>query len=192
MQSVLVLDELVPAEQLSAVQKYFEKSVRWNFGWPQGERDPFSHWTMDFLEAPVRNQEDLEGKLLGNPEFCALADVWRSLKAGPFKGHHLIRCYANAHTFGIEGFPHTDTMDSTQINNYTAVVYINPVWKKEWAGELVLFDNDGDTIFAVLPKPGRTAIFPGEMRHAARAVSRICPAIRVSLAFKTRIPENLK
>ena len=188
MKHFLVLDGVFDENVLSGAQTYFEKNVRWNYGWPQGTKDPYSHWNIDFLGAKLRNQDNLESQLFENPNLAPIADMWRALAAGPMKGHHLIRCYANAHTYGVEGFPHTDTMNEEQVNNFTAVVYMNPVWKKEWAGELVIFDKAGDVFMAVLPQPGRTAVIAGEYLHAARGVSRICPAVRICIAFKTRLP----
>lgn len=96
-----------------------------------------------------------------------------------------MRCYANAHTFGVEGYPH---VDSRKPGNYTTIFYINPVWKPEWAGETIFMNDLGDIAHAVLPKPGRMVLFDGRIIHAARAVTRICPAMRVTLMFKTRAP----
>ena len=52
-----------------------------------------------------------------------------------------------------------------------------------------MFINDlGDIAHAVLPKPGRIVQFDGRILHAARGLSRICPAMRVTLMFKTTAP----
>jgi 2OG-Fe(II) oxygenase superfamily len=188
MKQVFVHDTALSPVVLQNVQNYFAEHVRWKFGWPQGVSDPFSHWNIDFLNAPLKSQADVESQLFAKPELQAVADVWRALKEGPMRGHYLLRCYANAHTFGVEGHPHTDIVDASQVDNYTAVVYLNPVWKKEWAGELVLFNPANDTICAVLPQAGRAALIPGDIVHAARGVSRQCPAVRVCVAFKSRLP----
>ncbi len=185
MRTIAQFDDLIPPANLRAAQDYFATKVRWQYGWPQGLRDPFSHWNIDFLHARLDNKENLEDELYGNPDFKPIADIWNILRGGPMYGHPLVRCYANAHTYGVEGYLHTDSNDP---GNYTAVVYLNPAWKTDWAGELILFDEKRDSFYAVLPKPGRVAIIPGDVVHAARAVSRMCPAIRVSLAFKSRIP----
>jgi 2OG-Fe(II) oxygenase superfamily len=192
MKQIFVHDTALSPEVLAGVQKHFAEQVRWQFGWPQGLNDPFSHWNIDFLGAPLKSQLNVEADLFAKPELQAVADVWRELKAGPMRGHYLLRCYANAHTYGVEGYPHTDIVDATQVDNYTAVVYLNPVWKKEWAGELVLFNSSGDTLCAVLPRPGRAALIPGDIVHAARGVSRQCPAVRVCIAFKSRLPTALE
>ena len=188
MKQIFVHDTALSSNQLQKIQNYFAENVRWQFGWPQGVSDPFSHWNIDFLGASLKSQTNVEDQLFAKPALEAVADVWRALKVGPMRGHYLLRCYANAHTFGVEGHPHTDIVDASQVNNYTAVVYLNPFWKKEWAGELVLFNSVGDTLCAVQPKAGRAALIPGDVVHAARGVSRQCPAVRVCVAFKSRLP----
>ena len=185
MKSFAQFDELIPPARLRALQDYFAANVRWQYGWPQGINDPFSHWSMDFLAVNRDNQDDMQDTLKAKPEFKPLADIWEAMQDGPVHGHHLVRCYANAHTFGVEGFLHADTPKD---DNYTSLLYLNPVWKKEWAGELLFFDDAGDTFFTVSPKPGRVLVFSGNVVHAARAVARSCPAIRVSVAFKSRLP----
>jgi 2OG-Fe(II) oxygenase superfamily len=194
LKQIFVHDNAISKDVLEGVQSYFAQNVRWNFGWPQGLNDPFSHWNIDFLGASLKSQANVEDQLFAKPELSSVADVWRALKAGPMRGHYLLRCYANAHTFGVEGYPHTDIVDASQVDNYTAVVYLNPVWKKEWAGELVLFNKAGDTLCGILPKAGRAALIPGDIVHAARGVSRQCPAVRICVAFKSRLPtaEELK
>ena len=184
MKTFAQFDNLIPQKRLRALQDYFAAKVRWQYGWPQGTNDPYSHWSMDFLKVKLENQEGMDDVLRANPDYKPLADVWEVMQAGPMRGHQLVRCYANAHTYGVEGFLHSD---SPRDDNYTSLLYLNPVWKKEWAGELLFFDGAGEVFFAVSPKPGRVLAFSGNVVHAARAVARACPAIRVSVAFKSRL-----
>ena len=188
MKQIFIHDTAISATDLQGVQNYFAENVRWKFGWPQGLSDPFSHWNIDFLGAPLQSQANVEEQLFAKPDLAPIAAVWQALKNGPMRGHYLLRCYANAHTYGVEGYPHTDIVDASQVDNYTAVVYLNPVWKKEWAGELVMFNPAGDTLCGILPRAGRAALIPGDIVHAARGVSRQCPAVRVCVAFKSRLP----
>ena len=192
MKQFFVHDTVLSTAILQNIQNYFAHNVRWQFGWPQGVSDPFSHWNIDFLGATLISQSNIENELFAKTDLAPIADAWRALKAGPMRGHYLLRCYANAHTYGVEGHPHTDTVDATQVENYTAVIYLNPVWKKEWAGELVMFNPAGDTLCGILPKAGRAALIPGDVVHAARGVSRQCPAVRVCIAFKSRLPTALE
>jgi Rps23 Pro-64 3,4-dihydroxylase Tpa1-like proline 4-hydroxylase len=186
MQRFVQFDDFLPAAQLETVQQFFQSKVFWTFGW-QSDREnvPFSHWNHDFLKTHRANQDNSEDQLLSDPELAPISDLWRKLKAEHLQGHALVRCYANAHTFGVEGYPH---VDSRKPGNYTTIVYINPIWKPEWAGETVFLNDAGDIFQAVLPKPGRITIFDGRVTHAARGLSRICPAMRVTLMFKTTAP----
>lgn len=176
-------NDFLNKEQLDALQAFFQSQVYWTYGWQSdANKNPFGHWNHDFLKTKRTNQENAEHILLNNSELKPLHDLWEKLKLNQLAGHSLVRCYANAHTFGVEGFPHTD---SRTPGNYTTIFYINPVWKPEWAGETVFFNDLGDIVQAILPKPGRMVMFDGRILHAARALSRICPAMRVTLMFKT-------
>ncbi|MGJ7490558.1 2OG-Fe(II) oxygenase [Variovorax sp. ZT4R33] len=181
-----LIDDYLGDSQLDSIQGFFQSNVFWKFGW-QSDRDktPFGHWNHDFLKTPRTNQENCEHILLENSELFEIRDLWLRLKEEHLPGHALVRCYANAHTFGVEGYPH---VDSRSPGNYTTIFYINPIWKPEWAGETVFLNDAGDIFQAVLPKPGRGVIFDGQVTHAARGLTRLCPAMRVTLMFKTRAP----
>lgn len=180
------VDDYLTTEQLGGLQNFFQNHVFWTYGW-QSDKDkaPFAHWNHDFLKTLAANQDDHASILRETPSLAPIHDLWLKLREEQFPGHSLVRCYANAHTFGIEGYPH---VDSRKPGNYTAIFYLNPVWKPEWAGETVFLNDAGDIFQAVLPKPGRLVTFDGRITHAARALSRLCPAMRVTLMFKTRAP----
>jgi hypothetical protein len=186
MQRFSLVDGYLPEEQLAKLQEFFQTNVLWTYGWQSNrEKVPFSHWNHDFLKTHRQNQNNEEQMLLENEALEPIRALWLKLKSDQLKDHSLVRCYANAHTFGIEGYPH---VDSRKPGNYTTIVYINPMWKPEWAGETVFINDLGDITHAVLPKPGRITIFDGRITHAARGLSRICPAMRVTLMFKTTAP----
>jgi hypothetical protein len=91
-----------------------------------------------------------------------------------------LRCYINAHTYGIEGYPHTD---SFREHDKTIVIYLNPEWSRDWGGETLVYD--GDTIVhAGLPKFNSAVVFNGNQVHCARGVTRTCPEVRYTLMFK--------
>jgi hypothetical protein len=186
MERFSLVDGYLPEEQLAKLQEFFQTNVLWTYGWQSNrEKVPFSHWNHDFLKTHRQNQSNEEQILLENEALEPIRALWLKLKSDQLKDHSLVRCYANAHTFGIEGYPH---VDSRKPGNYTTIVYINPMWKPEWAGETVFINDLGDITHAVLPKPGRITIFDGRITHAARGLSRICPAMRVTLMFKTTAP----
>lgn len=181
-----LLDNFLDTNQLAELQNFFQINVLWTYGWQSDvEKTPFSHWNHDFLNTPTSNQDNYEHLLAHSQALAPIYKVWRKLKAERLQDHSLVRCYANAHTFGVEGYPH---VDSRKPGNFTTIVYVNPIWKPEWAGETVFINDLGDIAHAVLPKPGRITIFDGRLTHAARGLSRICPAMRVTLMFKTTAP----
>ncbi|UUZ66295.1 2OG-Fe(II) oxygenase (plasmid) [Polaromonas sp. P1-6] len=165
----------------------FQKTAAFRYGWfADPSVSEFSHWHIDFLNKSGADQTNHENLLYANPACAVIAEVWTALKAFHLNGHSLVRCYANAHTYGVEGAPHTD---SSLDSNFTTIIYIVPEWKAEWAGETAFFNAEGDIVSSVLPKPNRMITFDGTQLHAARALARICPALRVTLMFKTKAPD---
>jgi 2OG-Fe(II) oxygenase superfamily len=186
MERFSIVNDFLAKENLEGLQNFFQTNVFWTYGWLSNrEQTSFGHWNHDFLKTKGDNQDNAEHLLLANEAIAPIRDLWLQLKAGPLQGHSLVRCYSNAHTYGVDGSPHTD---SRTPGNYTTIVYVNPVWKPEWAGETVFINDLGDIAYAVLPKPGRMVQFDGRIVHAARGLSRTCPAMRVTLMFKTTVP----
>ncbi len=179
-------DNFLDAPAWDALSDYFKNTATFKYGWYSAkEVSEFTHWYIDFLNQSSANQDNYEHVLYGNPAYKVIADVWTKLKAFHLLGHSLVRCYAHAHTYGVEGAPHTDS----QIDgNFTTIIYVNPEWKSEWAGETVFFNPAGELTQAILPKPNRMITFDGTQLHAVRALARICPALRITLMFKTKAP----
>lgn len=55
----------------------------------------------------------------------------------------------------------------------TAIMFLNPVWKREWGGELLFFDKRREALHCVAPKPGRLALFPSNSLHRGGVPSRL-------------------
>jgi len=55
----------------------------------------------------------------------------------------------------------------------TAIMFINPVWKREWGGELLFFDKRREALHCVAPKPGRLTLFPSSALHRGGVPSRL-------------------
>ncbi|MGK0161910.1 DUF6817 domain-containing protein [Pseudomonas mosselii] len=185
---VTVNDDLLPPELLADLQEYFERHVTWTFG-SQSDRSEmqFGHWNHDFVHALPSSQKNYEQALFELEHGSVLVRLWLLLKDTLLKGHQLVRFYANAHTYGVEGYPHIDNRTD---NNYSTVLYLNPEWDIEWAGETVVANEFKDITHAVLPKPGRAITFNARLWHASRSVSRRCPALRVCLVIKTRLQSD--
>jgi SM-20-related protein len=181
---VLVVDNVLPEQQRELVDNYLRRAP-WQFGWKSASRkDDYSFWHRHFAghrksrsEEPYDCAEEL---LKASPLMFAM---WRHLAKTVFRGHTLIRCYANAQSYGTDGTSHKDSKSPT---SYTAVYYPHAAWDLDWAGETVIFTDDkSDVLAAIYPKPNRLAVFHGNVLHAARGVSRICPELRITLMMKT-------
>ena len=165
------LSGALPPELFKAVSHTVE-NAGWKYGWRSNKGMGYAHWNHDFGGGTPENGLDVSAALSG-----PIADAWNHLRPA---NSVLLRCYANAHTYGCEGYPHTD---SSRPIDQTIVLYTVRQWRREWGGETVLYDGDR-IVHSELPKPNGGVIFPGAMLHAARGVSRICPDLRTTLMFK--------
>jgi hypothetical protein len=47
-------------------------------------------------------------------------------------------------------------------SNITALLFANAVWERDWGGETIFFEEDGEALYAVAPTPGRVVLFRGK------------------------------
>jgi len=139
----------------------------WYFGNASNNADFGRFWKMD---------------LDGDEAFHAVWEAVRprcEARAGtPLR---VIRQYANGHTYGLGGSPH---VDDTRPGTFTLLYYPHLEWLDQWDGETMYYDARGEIQFAVRPRPNRAVFFDSRIPHAGRAPSRLCPALRVTVAFK--------
>lgn len=168
----------------------------WKFGWKsRSHTDVYSFWHKHFAGAIQPDHPDLDRR--EEAYDCAeelqrkaplLHTFWRGLEKTALKGHTLVRCYANGHTFGSDGTLHTDSASS---KSFTSVYYPHERWSPNWGGETVFFNQEEtDILTSIYPKPNRLLIFSGIVPHVARGVSRICPVLRITLMFKTELRDG--
>ena len=93
----------------------------------------------------------------------------------------VLRQYANGQTTDSSETVH---QDAKQGGMYTVLVYAHPRWHINWGGETIFFDEDGEVVFATLPRPFRCVLFDARIRHVGREPTRACPTMRVSIAYK--------
>lgn len=176
---VAVIDDAITPEMAVAVMREIQACGGFSFGWHSNKGFDFSHWNLNFGGSKKARKDALRAM---PPSVQAI-----SAEFDPkLEGYRLIRAYVNAMTFGTEGYPHTDSQIRSDV---TAVIYLNPDWRMEWAGETVMFDDENEIVKSVLPKFCRAVLFPGAMMHAARGVSRICPECRYVLVLKYAIED---
>jgi len=155
----------------------------WKYGWRSNQSMGYGHWNTDFTKAGPSNGISVEHRV----KRIELQQAWNHLKTNYFPNATLLRCYANSHTFGIEGYPHTDSLRPC---DYTAVIYLNKTWRKEWGGETIIY-NGNDIEHAEIPKFNKALIFSGDKWHVAKAPSRICPDLRITVMFKFSLEQDL-
>lgn len=95
--------------------------------------------------------------------------------------YSLYRAYVNMSHFGDMEFPHRDC--PIEEDHVTVLYYANTNWPHHWGGETLFYENH-DTCYAVIPKPGRFAIFHGAIEHTGSVPTRACNFSRYSLALK--------
>jgi hypothetical protein len=91
------------------------------------------------------------------------------------------RIYTNAVLFGDVGFVHRDHCDH---EHATVLLYPCLKWVSEYGGETFFYDEQGEIIEAVEPRPGRLVVFHGSILHKGAAPSRLVFGSRYTTAFK--------
>lgn len=177
-ETVRCFDDVIPEELLAECVAEVERRG-WQYGWRSNKMLGFGHWNIVLSDSKVEREE-----VYHEVPQC-IRDLWdyiqpRFLPTTPV----LVRAYANAHTYGVEGYIHRD---SKFAEDQTVVIYYEKDWKPEWAGETIFLNEaEDDVIKAILPRYNRMSVFPGNIKHAGRGVSRICPVARRVLVLKGR------
>lgn len=194
MTAPLVIDDFLEPEAYKRLRAYVLAQPMTYGSKSNSRTDPHGHWSWKPVHDQRQNLADLTETL---PE--ELRGPWERIAArmpitdGPkdfvklWKGQALsavIRCYANGYTYGTDGYFHTD---STRADEHTVILYMCETWDSDWAGETVWRCDDLAGGWAsVMPAPNRAVILPSNRLHCARAVSRKCTELRVTLMYKVR------
>jgi SM-20-related protein len=186
LQTTQIDDDVVPRDLLAEVRNVIG-GLGFRYGWRSNVdlKDSFGHWNFQILQADRNSTEDQSHALALLPApLTVFAQFWEWLRAAKYPGAALLRCYANQHTYGTGGFPHTD---ADRPGEFTTVLYVNSEWRREWGGPTLIWDEEGEEIDrAVLPRPGRLLTFLGTRFHMATEPTRICPVARTVLVYKVR------
>jgi SM-20-related protein len=183
---IRVWDELVPKPLQQSITDLVRRPI-WQYGWQSNNKlNRYCHWHAHFAGGGINSRKSCELELAQKPELAPINDLWQLLLRGPLAGHEPLRVYANSHTYGIEGYVHTDNDDTE--NYFSTIYFAHEIWHKNWSGETVFYTEGGDEIISsVYPKPGRLVSFFGAIPHCARAPSRDCVELRVSVVIKTQL-----
>ena len=152
---IIVKDNALSKPLLTSCKIWLEKA-NWSYGWPSNDKYPFGHWNVDISKTGSSNPTEIKHRL---PEYFKL--LWDDVNKEFFNSKAtLVRCYANRHTFGTEGYIHTDT---NRKEDQTIVIYMDEHWNYEWGGETAFYEN-GEIIKAVVPRYGRSEEHTSELQ----------------------------
>jgi hypothetical protein len=177
--TVQVFDDAVPAD-LYAELAQIAPNLRWTYGWRSTLLEA-RYWHHEIAGGAKGNREDMTDNVRKHPReaFARYLD-WLRSDVVPAETR-LLRLYLNAHTFGTDGSPHTDTERGGEV---TLVLFLNKAWKAEFGGETVIFDSAGDIEKAVMPRQNRLLVFPSDRLHAPRPLSKLFGGLRMVLVAK--------
>ncbi len=168
---VFVFDDLVPVDECA---RYFAALSRASFTRSESARPDteFRHWV---CEMPLENLARIS---LWPPTERAVAQVRAGERFLPY------RVYTNFASYGDTLLTHVDAVADAR--ELTALWFICDRWDTEWGGETLFFDDSGDALIAVSPRPGRLLLFDGAIRHAGKPPNRSCNIPRFTFAIKLR------
>lgn len=104
------------------------------------------------------------------------------------------RIYITESRYGENTLIHADWWDGKKKGDIgiTAIMFLNPVWKREWGGELLFFDAAREALHCVAPKPGRLALFPSNCLHRGGVPSRLFYGTRRALVIMFAVKPDRK
>jgi SM-20-related protein len=180
----VVIDDFLDPQLFDRLAQLFQ-DTSWKFGWRSNTvGDSLLHWNKHIAGGGKSSRTACDSELSAHEEGLPVAEAWAAIKEQFLQDHSLVRCYANAHTFGLDGSIHRD--NPKDVPMVTTLVYCHRFWPLPWGGETLFYSDDCESITATtFPKPGRIAMFHGSMPHAARSPTRLCRELRVSLVFKS-------
>jgi SM-20-related protein len=171
-----VIDNFLPADLYDKLRKYVQSQPMKYGSKSNSQTDPHGHWSWKPTIDNRHNLADLTYLL--SPPLSGVWNVIRNTHTGPA----LVRCYANGYTYGTDGYFHTD---SVRQDEQTVIIFICDKWEPDWAGETHWYSQAGHQNSAS-PWPNRALILPSNLMHCARAVSRKCTSLRLTLMYKVR------
>lgn len=180
-----IFDQALPQELFLALLNLSQR-VGWQYGWTTRESTQHRYWHHEIARGSKDNTVDVTENVKNYPSplFSVYLDWLRKNLVSP--EDKLLRFYLNAHTFGTDGFPHTDT---TRSGEASIILYLTPEWKPEWCGETVVFDASGNIVAAAMPKLNRLFSFPSNALHSPRPLAKEFTGLRVVCVAKFAPPD---
>ena len=168
------LDKLVSEEHIQDIYEHLMSPVYSCIGL-SNQDDQFPFWVVRLSNTDVN----------GTPPFLKLWQIIdETICHGKYEPYHTL---VNANNFGDCPMVHTDLPSNKSQDCYTIIYYAHNNWHYDWSGETVVLNDARDEILSsVYPRPGRIFVFDSAMPHVARAPSRICSQLRLTIAFRVK------
>ena len=185
MNSVYVYDDLLPPDDNEALQAFF-KDVEWKYGYKSMKmivQPSIPHWSKYFF----LSEDEQAGTPVDEVTFTSqcLQTLYEHIKKLVVKDGHstnLLRCYANAHTIGLDSRIH---VDDKRDNTITAIFYPMKQWNIDWGGQTIFWDrHTREVVRSIIPKSNRLIVFDSTLWHGASSLTSYCTELRMTLMFK--------
>ena len=180
---ITIMDNVVPTEIFKMAHQEVNKDI-WSFSNMSTGQD----LNVGF-SAPIYCGE--VNKLISEDKFNEsniMYNLWNSInsKLDVEKNYNnkLGRIFLNGGPPLSDQTVHRDDQ-VTYSKNITIVFFLHDRWEVAWGGELLLYDISHSRVTGgVFPMPNRAADFYSYLPHRGAPVSRICPIMRISIAFQ--------
>jgi SM-20-related protein len=166
---IYVFDDICSVQEATSIFHGLEASAFKRNEVARPDTAEYKHWVVNLADQQITS-------------LPAYKRIIAAIEESTGEKYRAYRAYTNYASFGDMLFTHTDCMPES--DELTALVYICPKWDLEWGGETLFYNDQDDCVFACNPKPGRTVIFHGAIKHVGRPPNRICYMPRFTLAFK--------
>lgn len=184
MVSIELIDDFFTDEEYLRLLSFTDSCPMYPCALSNPKTDPHGHWVTILSNTDRFNKEDAADKLPSDMKFA-----WEKIRQ-IIKHKTLVTSYMNGYTYGTDGYFHRDWHEE---GHTTVIVYLlRDDWDPDWAGETVFIDDDKNIRASIFPKANRVVVFPSNVNHCARGVSRKFNGIRKTLMFKTRLEINTK
>ncbi len=166
---VFVVDDVIGGERLAHLATWFDFAAAQRVESDSADGIDVRSWIVP-LESGVVVQQPYSEAILREVDRCF-----------PGERFTLKRAYCNVVGFGDVLVPHRD---SNAARDVTALLFVNDTWERIWGGETIFYNDAGDAVHAVSPKPGRLVLFRSRIEHRGTPPSRLCLRSRLTLALK--------
>ncbi len=165
-----IYDNLLPSTDIARYHALLHQAPFTRTEFARPDTATHRHWVSEMALAALQRL----------PLWRATAGAVRALR--PQEAYRPYRAYTNHAAYGDMLYVHTDALPGAR--ELTALWFVCEQWDPDWGGELLCFDDSGDALCVVSPRPGRLVVFDGAIRHAGRPPSRNCYVPRYTLAIK--------